>query len=118
MDYGQQWYEAALRPFYAHQGTPYLCTQEEIDFHYWSTFPRPNVGPLIPAINATQEMMWQNEERRSLSPAEKMSLSNLVNAVLSTRCGCGYGPDVVIKAFKDLDTVFFGGILHGNICVM
>ena len=118
MDYGQQWYEAAIRRFYMHRGTPYPCTQEEIDFHYWSSFPKPNVGHLMPAIEATQEMMWQNDERRGLPTAEEISVSNLVKEVFSTSCGCGYGPDLAIKAFKDLATVFFGGRLHGNVYVM
>ena len=69
------------------------------------------------AIEATQETVWQNDERRILSPAEKTSIFNLITAVRSGSRGYRYGPDIVIKAFKDLETVFFGGRLRGNVCV-
>lgn len=28
-----------------------------------------------------------------------------------------YGPDIIVKAFADLDLVFFDGRLRGNVCV-
>ena len=117
MDYGQQWYDAALERFYADGGTLYPCTQQEIDFHHWSLFLRPNLGPSVSAIEATEETIWQNDERRVLSPAEKTSIFNLITAIRSGSRGYRYGPDIVIKALKDLETVFLGGRLRGNVCV-
>ena len=52
--------------------------------------------------------MWQNDKRRILSPAEKTSKFNLVTAIRSGIRGYRDGPDIVIKCFKNLGTVFFG----------
>ena len=117
MDYGQQWYDAALERFCADGGTLYPCTQQEIDFHHWSLFLRSNLGPSVSAIEATQKTMKQNDEKRILSPAEETSIFSLVTAIRSGTCGYRYDPDIVIEALKDLETVFFGGGLRGNVCV-
>ena len=62
--------------------------------------------------------MWQNDDRRIRSSAENTAIFNLIHMVRSHSEGRRYGPDIVIKAFKDLDTVFFGGRLRGNVYIM
>ena len=59
--------------------------------------------------------MVQNDERRRPSITEIDAISNLANVVGDSTYR--YHPDLVIKAFNDLDTVFFGGRLHGNVLV-
>ena len=59
--------------------------------------------------------MVQNDERRRPSFAEVAATSNLAYVVHDRTYR--YHPDIVVKAFNDLDTVFFGGRLHGNVIV-
>ena len=59
--------------------------------------------------------MVQNDERRRPSFAEGAAISNLAYVVHDRTYR--YHPDIVVKAFNDLDTVFFGGRLHGNVIV-
>lgn len=80
-------------------------------------FPCPNITPIITPDEATAEMMWQNSERRVPPPVEFEAIQRLYNAVLDEKDRHDYGPDLAIKAFNDLDTVFFGGHLCGNVKV-
>lgn len=108
-------YNQALQSFRTETGTPYPCLQTEIDFHTLRSFPHRNKEPFVSTLEATNEMLWQNNSRRTVPPAEKAAIARLQSVFLS-----GYqniGPDVAIKAFLDLDCVFFGGKLRGNVTV-
>ncbi len=59
--------------------------------------------------------MVQNDERRWPSVAEYAAISNLAYVIQDRTYR--YHPDIVVKAFNDLDIVFFGGRLHGNVLV-
>ena len=59
--------------------------------------------------------MVQNDERRRPSFAERTAIPNLAYVIHDRNYR--YHPDIVVKVFNDLDTVFFGGRLHGNVIV-
>lgn len=108
-------YQSSSDKFYAEYGSLYLCSQNELDFHRRGQFSRKNKGPFVSLVKATEEVMVQNDERRRPPIAEIDAISNLAKVVRDHTYR--YHPDLVIKAFNDLDTIFFGGRLHGNVLV-
>ena len=112
----QQRYREAFEPFHADGGTPYPCSQGEINFHRRGKFLHPNKGPFVGAIEATFEIVWHNKETRKVPPRESAAIDRLIEAILDAEEN-GYGPDIIVKAFADLDLVFFDGRLRGNVCV-
>lgn len=112
----QQMYKEAFKPFYAHSGTQYPCSQSEIDFHHRGKFPHPNEGPFVSAMEATSEIVCHNKETRKVPPLESAAINRLIDAILDAE-QYGYGPDIIVKVFADLDLVFFDGRLRGNVCV-
>ena len=113
----EQLFHQALQPFSTKTGTPYPCTQTDIDFHRQNIFLSTNPGPFIPVREATKEIMWQNDPQRTLPPDEKAAIKRLLHAATAAQDGLILGPDLAIKAFRDLDTVFFGGRLHHHATV-
>ena len=112
----QQMYKEAFGAFYAHTGTEYPCSQSEINFHHRGKFYHPNEGPFVSAIEATAEIIRHNKESRKIPHLELAAVDRLIDAILDAE-DKGYGPDIIIKAFADLDLVFFDGRLRGNVCV-
>ena len=108
-------YRSSSDKFYADYGSFYPCSQNELDFHRRGRFSRMNKGPFVSLLEATEEVMVQNDERRRPPIAEIDAISNLATVVGDRTYR--YHPDLVIKAFNDLDTIFFGGRLHGNVLV-
>ena len=111
----QQMYRAAFEPIRADGGTPYPCGQSEIDFHRRGKVSSPNKGPFVSAIDATMEVVQHNNETRKVPPLELAAIDRLIDAILDAE-EYGYGPDIIVKAFADLDLVFFNGRLRGNVC--
>ena len=111
----EQMYHASQDRIWERSGSRYPCSQSELDFHHWGRFDTENSGPFVSLWEATEEVMVQNDERRRLSPDELEATAQL-NRVVRDRT-YRYHPDIIVKAFKDLDTVFFGGRLHGNVIV-
>lgn len=60
-------------------------------------------------------MIWLNDTKRMPPPEESAAIQRLYKAVSLTREGYFYSADIVIKMFVDLDLVFFGGNLKGNV---
>lgn len=114
-EHAQYLYQASSDPLYAEYGSLYPCSQSDLDFHRRGRFLRKNRGPFVNLLEATEEVMVQNDERRRPSLAEHAAISNLAYVVHD--CTYRYHPDIVVKTFNDLDTVFFGGRLHGNVLV-
>lgn len=112
----QHMYKQAFEPVNAKSGTHYLCSQSDITFHHCEKFPHPNKGPFVSAIEATSEIVRHNKETRKVPPLELAAIDRLIDAILDAEDN-GYGPDIIIKAFVDLDLVFFDGRLRGNVCV-
>ena len=110
-------FQQALQPFSIDTGAPYPCSQKHIDFHRRNVFPIPNRGPFTTCREATKEVMWQNDIKRPIPPLEKAAINRLLLAATRAEEGFIPGPDVAIKAFSDLDLVFFGGQLHNHVTV-
>ena len=108
-------YQSSSETFFVDYGSVYPCSQSDLDFHRRGRFPSKNRGPFVSLLQAIEEVMVQNDERRRPPIAEIDAISNLANVVGDRTYR--YHPDLVIKAFNDLDTVFFGGRLHGNVLV-
>lgn len=68
------------------------------------------------AIEATIELVRHNKETRKVPPRESAAIERLIEYILDAEEN-GYGPDVIVKAFADLDLVFFDERLRGNVCV-
>ena len=76
--------------------------------------PQISAPNIVSALDATIKVLLQNDKRRAIPPVEQDAVSSLCSIVqLSTKDIIG--PDLVIKAFADLDTIFFGSRLRGNI---
>lgn len=112
----QEMYKQAFKPVCADGGTRYLCSQSEIDFHHRGRFLHRNKGPLVSAIEATSEIVSHNKETRKVPPPETAAINRLIDAILDAE-EYGYGPDIIVKAFADLDLVFFDRKLRGSVCV-
>lgn len=108
-------YRSSSDKFYVDYGSVYPCNQGQLDFHHQGRFWRKNRGPFVSLSMATEEVMVHNDEKRRPSMAEIDAISKLGNAVRDRTYRCH--PDLVIKAFNDLDTVFFGGRLRSNVLV-
>ena len=109
-------YNESFKLFRADSGTRYPCSQSEIDFHHRGQFFRTNKGPFVSAFEATSEIVRHNKETRKVPHPELAAIDRLIDAVLDAEeYGCG--PDIIVKAFSDLDLVFFDGRLRGNVCV-
>ena len=112
----QEMYTKAFELINAHDGTPYPCSQSETNFHNSGKFIHRNKGPFVSAIEATAEVVRHNNETRRIPPLESAAIDRLIDAILDAEEN-GYAPDIIVKAFSDLDLVFFGGRLRGNVCV-
>jgi len=135
----------ALIPISIHEGTPYPIEQSLLDkaLNFTTEPPQPFVHP----TEAVQDIVRHNkEERRCVVPIltsdlfansgrriEEMNadakiarrptvieceaIDRLTVAMEETHHLGGWTPDVFIKMFPDLDTVFCGGALLGNVLV-
>ncbi len=91
------------------RGTPYPCTQEDLDSY--RHFPRGlySFDPI-----GADEAVWRLLD--SLDPFREPSRT-VQSALRRLYAGINMrhkAPDIVIKAFRDLDIVFFGGNLSGS----
>lgn len=116
-------------------GTDYTCTQSDLDAtgglarqeypkddhgdrnacrRKW--FTQPNHGPFIAPRQACWDIFKHNDLCRKPGKLETEAVERLSKAIAAGRRG-SWAPDLIIKAFCDLDTVFFRGRLRGHICV-
>ena len=128
----QELYKEAFYEVFVDTGTNYPCTEEELNAsggvnrhtamnaHYkkdktkW--FPHKNKGPFVEARTAAREVFDHNHPTRIPSVAEDDAMSRLMTAF--GKAGREpWGPDLAIKAFCDLDKVFFCGRLKGHVCL-
>ena len=79
-------------------------------------FAHKNHGPFISARQAALDVFEHNTSRRKIRRVEQEAIARLSLAIAAGRAG-SWGPDLIIKAFCDLDIVFFGGRLRGHVCV-
>lgn len=107
-------YHASLLSTNAQRGTPYPCSQRDINAT--EQFSHHNERPFVSASRASREIIEHNDQRRSPSSCEQDAIRCLARALDEAESG-PWGPDLIIKCFCDLDIVFFGGVLRGNVRV-
>ena len=110
-------YQQAFSPFPKDIGTPYPCSQSDLDGHNAGSFQDSNNHPFVSAIEATTEVMLQNHVSRRLPPSESIAIDNLNRTINTVEKRMEFGPDLAVKAFTDLDLIFFGGQLRDNVRV-
>lgn len=106
----------AFQPVRRNRGTDYPCTESELrDAITPSRQPRCST---ISPIRASSEVFTHNARGRNLSRAEYNAIRRLEDVMLDVFAGrIDYGPDLIVKAFCDLDRVFFLGRLRGQVHV-
>ena len=128
----QELYKEAFYEVTVDTGTNYPCTKEELnatggvyrhtamkalykrDKTKW--FPHENKGPFVEVRTAARKAFDHNHPTRIPSAAEDEAMSRLMTAF--GKAGREpWEPDLAIKAFCDLDKVFFCGRLKGNVCL-
>lgn len=97
----------AQRPVDVHTGTPYPCHQSDIDLCQRT---RQANHDRLHRMEATHQLTKFNRITKVLTPAEERAHRNIEHALQLP----DWGPDLLIKAFKDLDQLFFMGRLHGR----
>lgn len=108
----------ALLPVQRNLGTLYPCTANELH-----TAITPNTHPrrstdYVSGDRASGEIVTHNAPGRNLSQREYDAIRRLENVVLSCMAGrIRWTPDLIIKAFCDIDLVFFLGLLRGHVHV-
>lgn len=80
-------------------------------------FPQPNRGPFTSPKQACLEIFQHNSLRRKPGELEQEAIERLFKAIRTATRDDIWGPDLIIKAFCDLDVVFFAGRLRGHCCV-
>lgn len=111
----QELFAEAFRNVYTDRGTRYSCTQSDIDAA--THFHGHHSGHYVSANRADDEIAQHNDLRRVPGRSEDAAIHRLLDGLR----GCErrrWGPDLVIKAFLDLDRIFFCGRLRGNVRVI
>ena len=98
----------ALRTVRENTGTPYPCTQKELDTYVKR--PAPRSQPPISQREATRILEDFNDLNRKSTPEEKAAHRRLAAGMKIKK----WGPDLVIKSFRDLDITFFKAKLFGH----
>lgn len=135
-DLRQERRDDAFRDVSLDSGTAYNCTQSDLDAtgglarqdypgdarrdrdaSHEKWFPYPNNGPFTSHRRACLEIFRHNDLRRQPKAPEREAIERLTNAMRAGSRHDVWGPDLIIKAFCDLDVVFFRGRLRGHVCV-
>ena len=115
MERRRQLYEDALREVRKDEGTPYPCRQSDLDDYRPSSHVFRPYAPYVSPDQACTDAVHQNTRKRKRSPKEQDAIDRLFGAVIEAEKD--WTPDLIIKMFADLDIVFFGGHLRGNVFV-
>lgn len=110
-------YQQAFLPFHTDTGTPYPCKQSDLDVHNIRAFQQPNNRPFVSVMEATREIMVHNHVTRRVPPSELVAIDSLRTTVDAVEKRMDFGPDLAVKAFVDLDVLFFGGQLRNHVRV-
>ncbi|KAF6231727.1 hypothetical protein HO173_010029 [Letharia columbiana] len=106
----------ALQPVRLNRGTAYPCTENEL--RDATTLSSQSQRSYVSAMQASRDVFAHNALGRNLSFEEYdavIRLENIVLEVVARRRE--WSPDLIIKAFCDLDLVFFDGFLRGHVYV-
>ena len=97
-------YALAFRSFHNNRGSFYDCSQLTIDRA--THLHGHHSGQYVSLRRAVDEIVAQNDLGRTPGPSESQAIHRLRYA--KNRCEQHlWGPDLVIKAFLDLDNIFF-----------
>ena len=111
----QELHAAAFRPVYNDRGSYYDCSQRTIDraTHLYGH----HSGHYVSSRHAVDEIVRHNSLRRRPDRSESDVIHRLRYA--KNRCEQhAWGPDLVIKAFLDLDKIFFCSRLRDTVKVV
>ena len=100
----QELYDAAFRNVYTDRGTRYDCSPTDIDR---ATHLRGrHSGAYVSPHRADYEIVEHNRLSRVPNPSERAAIHRLRSSI--DWCERHrWGPDLVVKAFLDLDKIFF-----------
>lgn len=104
--------EECRNPIRADKGTAYPCSQRDLDGCANFYRSNRNADYVSPNTGTNKLVQWLDINQRPDSES--------VAALKRLREGLKiqqWGPDLLIKAFKDLDQAFFMGTLTGNVLV-
>lgn len=110
-------YQQAFSPFSKDIGTRHACSQGDLDVHNTGSFQEWNNRPFVTAMEATTEVMLQNHVSRRLPSSESTAIDIMGRTIYAVEKRMEFGPDLAVKAFADLDLIFFGGRLRDNVRV-
>ena len=99
--------KATEHPVNKRTRTKYRCTQGQIDAY------QDVSGEDVPGNGDRRKMIRYFNSILMQEPAETSSLQRLARVIKHPPSP--WGPDLVIKAFHDIDTVFFNGKLQGRV---
>ena len=108
----------AFQPVQRNRGTPYPCSESELrDALACNPRPRRN-SSYVSAHLASHEIWAHNDLGKNLRLKEYDAIRRLESVILDVMLGnIDWGPDIIIKAFCDLDRVFFKGRLRSHVYV-
>ena len=108
---GKELRKQALDRVVTDRGTPYQITDKDLEDLL--VHPQQHAGLFVSEMQATKEIYNHNNLEREPTSHEVAAIAR-VHAALSIE---NWHPDVAIKTFHDLDTIFFNGRLRGNVCI-
>ncbi len=107
--------EEAFLPVRLNSGTNYPCTASELRD---ATTPSHRAARRpISRMSASYNVSTENALGRNLGQAEYDAIRRLERTILGVFAGRHWAPDLIIKAFCDLDLVFFLGDLRDHVHV-
>lgn len=98
----------------AGRGTPYPCTQEQIDIYTVEPLCCRGNNYAMSEEDATRMLVDFLDPRRAPTHKVFSALQRIANAMFTVD---DWYLDVVIKAASDIDTAFFMGYLRGNVSI-
>lgn len=105
--------EECQNPIRADKGTAYPCSQRDLDGCVNFYRSNRNVDYVSPITGTNKLVQWLDINQPP-DPESVAALRRLREGLKLEQ----WGPDLVIKAFKDLDQAFFMGTLTGNVLVV
>ena len=101
-------YETIL-PVYANNGTPYFCSQEDIDDY--QGFSGHLDVPFLSLAESTRQLT-------SFLMAEPSDdIKGALSRLRQARWNSIWGPGIILKALHDIDIAFFNSCLRGKVIV-
>lgn len=130
--FAEDLYREAFHQINPHDGTDYPRTPEDLSASGGVTrrlplrrhpseyesrwFTSKNKWPSVDPETAAREVFDHNDPERIPPADEDEAIGRLVTGIKNAGLR-KWGPDLAIKAFCDLDKVFFCGKLRGNVCL-